>query len=136
MKHIWVRPATQDDLPKLQNWITENPRNEFDPDVFTYPETTVLCAHHGEPVLYLPIQIAAILESLAPNPDASPLELAEALKNLLVTVGCLAKSRGIHELYFLSTDPAVDKIALNHGFEELPYKVLRIKLDKVHEPND
>jgi N-acetylglutamate synthase-like GNAT family acetyltransferase len=133
---IWVRPVRQDDLETLVKWLHETPNNLFDRDVLRYPETTVLCAHDAKPVMYLPVQVAAVLESIAHKPDATPLEMAEALKETLKVITYLCKQRGIHEIYFLCKDEDVVKLATRHGFEEMPWKTLRLKLDKLEEPDE
>lgn len=135
MKQVWVRPADEKDIPKLEKWLKDTANNLFDPDVLTYPQTTILAAHDTEPIVYMPVQIAAVLESLAVRPGASPLEFASAIKELIKTVAFLSKTRGIHELYFVSKDENVNRLAAKHGFEEVPWKLLRLKLDKL-ETND
>lgn len=136
MKQMWVRPITEADLPKLSEWMHSTPDNLFDKDVLRYPETTTLCAHSGEPVMYLPVQAAAVLESIARKPDATPLEVAEALKQLLKVIVTLCSMRGIHEVYFLCKDENVVNLAKRHGFEEMPWKTLRMKIDKLGQEDN
>jgi hypothetical protein len=152
MKDIWVRPAKQTDLPLLDHWFTHTPDNLFDPDIARYPETTVLCATDGKPLVFMPIQVASILESLAVKPGASPAEVARSLELLIKSVALLSGGKGIHELYFLCHDPNVIKLAKRHGFvdmtsaldkcphcgHEIPAPhttTLRLKIDKIDESN-
>lgn len=132
MKQIWVRPVTQDDLENMAHWLVLNgDKNLLDLDVAKYPETTHLCAHDGKPLLYLPVQLTAMLESLAPRPDASRQELAAALEKLMKVVIFLALKNGLHELYFVTTDQQLEQFAVRHGFEVMPGTTLRLKLDKL-----
>jgi len=131
MKQVWVRPLEPSDLPKLQEWMTRiASENLFDPDVLSYPHTVVLVAHDGEPLLYMPVQLTATLESLAPRPGATPREMAEALKQMVKAVAFLSHGKGIKEVYFVCKDPDVVELAKRHGFEEMP-TTLRLKLNQL-----
>lgn len=133
MKPVWVRQLKVDDQKYLAKWMVETPQNLLDPDVFGYPETSILVAHDEQPLIFMPIQLTATLESLAVRPGASPLQVAEALKQLIKATVLLAGAKGIHELYFLCKDPDVVKLAKHHGFEELPWTTLRLKIDKLEK---
>jgi N-acetylglutamate synthase-like GNAT family acetyltransferase len=137
MKQVWVRPLEERDLPKLADWITRiADKNILDPDVLKYPETTVLCAHTDKQRLFMPVQLAAMLESLAPAPDLTPMEFSECIKQLVKAVALAARGKGVHEVYFLCKDEDVVKLAKHHGFEELPYKTLRLKLDRIETQDE
>lgn len=148
MADMWVRPIRQADIPLVSDWITKTKNNQFDPDTISYPETSVYCASDGEPVCYLPVQAVAMLESLATKPGTSKIKVARALAALIRSIALLASNKGLHEMYFLSGDPATVAFAKKHGFEDMtgapdrcphcskrlpqPHAVtLRLKLDKI-----
>lgn len=133
MKQIFVRQAVPNDAPIYQEWAPTTKDALLDPGVLTYPSTRVLVAHHGDPVLMMPVQTAFVLESLAVKPGLSPLEEAEALKQLTKTVAYAAGSQGVREIYFLCKDERVVEFAKRHGYEEIPWKCLRLKLDDVEK---
>lgn len=122
-------------MDKLAEWATKTPHNLLDEVAVARPETTVLLAHNDKPITFLPVQIVAALESLATNPDATDLEKAKALEQLVKTIAFLARKQGIHEIYFYTKDDDVAKLAIRHGFEDMPHRTLRLNLDKL-EGND
>lgn len=138
MKQTWVRPAELKDAEQLALWSVANvEKNELDPAVLRYPQTSVLVAHDGKPVTFMPVQLVAMIESLASRPGVTPLQLADALKELLKTVVFLSKKQGVHEVYFLGTDEAVTRMAQRHaGFEELPWKAYRLKIDRLEDDSN
>lgn len=69
-----------------------------------------------------------MLESLAINPESSELDKAQALRDLVKAVSLLASTEGITEIYMLDGGGGVAELATKHGFEELPYKIYRLKL--------
>jgi hypothetical protein len=70
------------------------------------------------------------MESVAMNPEASDLDKAQALRDMTKAATLLASSHGIREVYFLGGQGGVGEMATRSGhcFEELPYKVFRMKL--------
>jgi len=136
MKPIKVRLIRPEDEELFVDWSARNlSHNQFDPDVLSYPQTTVLCAEDEQPEMFMPVQLAVVLESLAPRPDATPLKRAAAIRRLVFTVAELAKKIGVGELYFVSKDQDIIDMALRHGFEKAPGTVLRLKLKKLGESN-
>ncbi len=133
MKQIYVRPFEKRDVETFTEWATRVvDKHLLDMDVLTYPETAVLVAHDSTPLMYLPIQQTAMLESVVPRPNLTPLQSAEALQQLIKGAVLLLKARGgIHELYFVCQDPELEKFAKRHGFQEVPGVTLRLKLDKI-----
>ena len=126
---IDVRLADPDIEPVIDWCQANSERNAFDRDVLTYPATKVLAAHdNGTVFCYLPVQGAAVFESVGPNPDATPLQVAASLVEM-VKGGCLmAYANGMREAYFLSSDEITGEGAKKLGFEELPYTVYRKRL--------
>lgn len=141
MQPIWVRPAEPKDAGLLADWMAKaRAINIFDMDIVNYPSLQVLCAHNSEPLLYMPLQLVVMLESLAPKPGITPREEALALRELAHAVVLLAKQHKVSEVYFLCKDQRVVDFATAHGFQQMPdhVKTLRLKLDKLessHEAN-
>jgi hypothetical protein len=126
---IWVRFADPDKEP-VENWCEYNSlRNAFDKAVLGYPSTKVLAAHNnGKVYAYMPVQGTAMLESIGPNPDTTPLEQASAIVELVKSAATLAHGAGYREIYYLSSDDITDEGAAKLGFQLLPYRVLRKRL--------
>lgn len=126
---VYVRPAKPDDSKAFLDWSLETPNNEFDPQVARTPTTIVLCAYDKDgPLAYQPVQKVFMMDSFAHRPGNTHLQNAEALKNLFQATVTEAHCQGVNEIYFLSTEPGTDKLTKNHAFEELPYRVFRVKL--------
>jgi hypothetical protein len=137
MKQVWVRPANAGDLEKLVDWtVASLEASHFDPDILGKPSTLLLAAHDSQPITFLPLQMVLMLESVVSDPEASPERRALAIRELTKAAAYVARSKGVNELVFLPTDPELEKLAKKHGFEELPYKVMRLKLDSIENPND
>jgi hypothetical protein len=135
MKTVWVRPLRPDDIPLLTDWITRiADRNLLDADAMKHAR--VLVAHDDKPLLFLPVQGAAVLESLAPRPDATAAEIALALRELIKQVAFICRTGGVNEIYFFCKDEDVLRLAQRHGFEEMPWKCVRLKIDKLEKPAD
>lgn len=128
MHQLKVRYITPDDQKKFIEWVNSTPNNLYDSGVLAYPTLNVLCSYNDSPVAYLPVQQALFLESLAVKQGASPLETGQAFRDLVKGAELHASSIGIKELYFLCKDENVLKVAENHGFERIPWPLVRMKL--------
>jgi hypothetical protein len=136
-KQIYVRPAEAKDAELFTEWAKASAQiNLFDPDVMSYPSTVTLVAHSDQPEVFMPLQTTVTLESLAPRPGISPLTEAVALRELIHAAALMAHMAKVKELYFLCKDDRVIELAKRHGFEELPFTTLRLKLDKIEKPHD
>jgi hypothetical protein len=136
LRQIWVRPAEKKDLLNIRDWMLPIAQlNLFDPDIVNYPQTQWLCAYdESGPLLYMPYQPVISMESLAPRPGLSAREEAMALREITKTVAYKAKECRIEEIVFACKDERVIDFAQAHGFEVLPWKVLRLKLKNLEEP--
>lgn len=128
---VMVRLADRGNEPVME-WLSANAsRNGFDPEVLDYKCTKVLAAHNnGTVYVYMPAQPVVMLESIGPNPEAKPLEVATGVMELVKAAAMMAVSSDppISEMYFLASDELTAKGAKAMGFVELPYKVYRRKL--------
>lgn len=127
---IDVRLAESNTEPVIDWCQANSERNAFDRDVLDYPATKVLAAHNnGTVYAYMPVQGVAMLESIGPNPAINPIQIAAAIVEMVKGACLMAYANGMRECYFLSSDSLTAEGAKKMGFEELPYKVYRKRLE-------
>lgn len=130
-KSVSVRLVAEGDADRFLEWSLTTPNNQFDPQVVKYPNTFVLCAETPDKVVcYLPVQRPLCMESIARNPEATPQEMAVALRELTAMVATLAQKSGSGEMYFLATEETVEKFAEGRKFEKLPWTLYRARVDE------
>jgi len=127
---VYVRPIRPDEADQYFSWGIENAdKNEFDPAVALFPSSTTWCAYDGTgPIAYQTLQQPIMLESLAPRPGLSPVQVASSLKELTKNAITFASTKGAGEVYFLGSDEDTETFATNKIFEQLPFKIFRVKL--------
>ncbi len=129
MKQLKLRFARAEESKQVMDWIREHPENDFDPDIIDYPTLQVFCAYSDDGVeAYIPTHNVKVLESTALRPGVDIGTAAQALRDFTKAAELMASSQNIRELYFLCRDEALIAMARNHGYEEMPFKVLRMKL--------
>src|SRR5262249_19659827 len=117
------------DWPQMAEWMALLAgRNNVDTEIFSYPATEVLKASNGKAIMYMPIQKTFFLESLAINPEATPLETASALNALFNVIEFEGRSQGHGETYFLCADEQTCKFAEHQGLEKVNLTLYRRKL--------
>lgn len=122
---IRVEYATAADGAECADWIGKLAhRNNIDPDVFSYPTLQVFKASNGRAISYTPSQTTWFLESLAFNPDATPLEKAVALRETFTVIEFEARRQGIREIYFLCSDTETKLFCVHHHFDVMTPEVL------------
>ena len=127
---ILVRLAEPTTEPVVDWCQANSARNAFDKDVLDYPSTKVLAAHNnGTVYAYMPIQGTAMLESIGPNPEATPMQVASGVVECVKGAALLAYGAGYREIYYLASDDITAEGSKRLGFEELPYRVFRKKLE-------
>ena len=135
--HIFVRPAREEDREQFIQWSIKTENNLLDPDVIKYPSTLVWCAFdENGPIVYVPVQQPLFMESLAINPEASPALVAMALKELTQNLVTQAILKGSGEIFFLCTDEQTIDYAKRQAFEEMPWRILRIKISDLEKSHD
>lgn len=128
---VWVRPIqSAKDVDLLHKWSSDNKTNLFDASVLSYPKTQVFVAHKKDPLVMLPVQMTFTLESLAINPEATNMEIAESMRQLLKHIVYKAHELGIKEINFFSADDQTSALAAKY-FEEVHYRLFRLKLDSL-----
>jgi hypothetical protein len=131
--YVFVRPATPADAATVIEWSKNTP--ECDYKAGLYRTSFTLCAFDKDgPLAYLPVQMPLVFEALATRPGATPQEVALALKELVQECVTQAYIRGAGELYFLCTEESAKEFATNQVFEELPWRVCRMKLSDLEKP--
>lgn len=135
MNRVWVRPIKPEESKIFLDWSLENKeKNEFDPQVPLYPSSTTWCAYDKDgPLAYQTLQRPVMLESLAPRPGSSPIQISSSLKELTKNAVTFSHTVGAGEIYFLGSDDSTNKFACNKIFEELPYKVYRCRLSELSD---
>lgn len=130
MKHVYVRAATEEDIPKFVEWSGQNPH--FDAAVMGYPSTFTLVAYDGNgPLAFMPVQQPFYMEAISFKPDSSDFEKALAMKELTHALITYCHAKGSGEIYFVGTNEGTNKFAASQAFEEMPFKVYRVKLHQL-----
>lgn len=128
-KPIFVRGAKPEETQLFFDWAKENARGEFDPEVARFKSSITWCAYDKDgPLAFQTVQRPLMLESLAPRPGATNLQIASALRELTQNAVSQASIIGAGEIYFLGSSDDTNKFATNNIFEEVPMKVFRLKL--------
>jgi hypothetical protein len=135
-KHVFVRPLDNINHPKdgqmFLDWAAENPVNEFDPEVAKFKSSYTWCAYDKDgPLAYQTIQRPLMLESLAHRPGATKQQTAIALRELTQNAITQSQLLGAGEIYYLGSDTPTNDMATSQVFEELPYKVYRLKIKEL-----
>ncbi len=129
MKQLKLRFARPEESTQVMEWIKTHPENDFDPDIIGYPTLQVFCAYSDDGVeAYIPTHNVKVLESTALKPGIEISTAAQALRDFTKAAELMASGQNIRELYFLCRDEALIAMAENHGYELMPFKILRMKL--------
>jgi hypothetical protein len=137
MLPVFVRPARLSDRLLFCKWALTTKNNAIDPKVLTYKNTSirVACNKNG-PIVFMPVQRPLHMESLCVNPKASSGEVAVALRALFQDVILSAMQEGSGEIFFAASESTIPELAKKAGFEELPWKVYRIKISDLEKESD
>jgi hypothetical protein len=119
-----LEKAEKDDAREMAEWMMKNYLQNN-----ASIESLKHCSYFKiAGILYLPVKVVLMLESLAPNPGVT------GAKRLLAIRRALDDLRKLYphaEFYFLTKGNSVlDEAAKFYGFTEMPYKVFRMR------PND
>jgi hypothetical protein len=119
------------------SWAIENEdKSKFDPATPLYKSSTTWCAYDNTgPLAYQTIQRPIMLESLAPRPGLSPIQISSLLKELTQNAVTFAHTTGAGEIYFLGSDSDTDTFASNKIFEKVDMPVYRVKLSDLEGKN-
>lgn len=129
-KKLTVRLAKPEEAETILQWMIANSaKNNFDLQSVVCPSTMVLCAENGTPKVFMPMQAVFVLDSLGPNPAIGHSEQVLALAELLQAAKSLAQGMKVGELYFIGSDPEVNRQAELRGFKRVELPVYRLKVN-------
>ena len=123
--HIRKLSAGFKDQEKCAKALTG--RYATDDTFLNYPSTTVLVAEDGIDSVYMPVQTVYFMETMGYLKGTSNITLAKAMKQFVSILVWESRRAGHGELYFVGNKEETNTFAMNNGFEELPYKVFRLK---------
>lgn len=123
MKQLQLRYARPDEGEQILGWLKGNPQNFFNPRILKYPTLRMLCSYdESGPVAYVPVHTVLMMESVALNPEASEMNVAQALRDLVKGSQLIADAGGMREIYFLGGHGGVGEMAASpkgHSFTEV-----------------
>lgn len=126
---ISVRDAKESDAEKFLEYQFSTPNNLFDPASGLYPTSFTLVAENGEkPIVFSPVQVPYMAESLGISQTASNKEIAVSLRWIMNELVDRAKTEGRGEIYFFCSDETTSAFAEKHGFEKIPFPVYRLRV--------
>lgn len=132
---IFVRPARSSEAGLFIEWAKNQP--EWDAFIGLHPGTFTICAYNKEKIVaFLPIQQPYMYETFAPNPEATDLELASAMKEFTQFLVSQAHLKNVAEMYFLGSNDDTDSFATNHLFEKVPMSVYRVRVSDLEPHNE
>lgn len=132
---IYVRPARSSEAELFIKWAKKQP--EWDAFIGLHPGTFTLAAFNKDKIVaFLPVQQPFMYETFAPNPEATDLELATAMKEFTQFLVSQAHLKNVAELYFLGSDMDTNNLATNHLFEKLPFTVYRVRISDLEPPKE
>ena len=135
MRHIFVRPAIDSDGDAFAAWTVDTKDNLRDAEVLKYKGTVIWCAYGSSgPVVFVPVQKPVMMEALAIKPDADPVDVAVALKELVQAIVTQCHIDGTGEIYFLCKEETTKKFAEKQAFDKLPWDMYRIKVADLEKP--
>ena len=121
--------TTEEDMSLFAQWEFSTPDNLLDPDIAGYPGLRILAVTREEqPKIYVPFHPVFMIESLAHDPDITPMQNARALKKAQDDLEFMATSYGIKEIYWQCGDKSLIDLAVRRGYEVVTNTVLRKKL--------
>ena len=137
MNRVYVRPIRPDEAQIFFDWSVENAdKSQFDPVVALFPSSSTWCAYDSTgPLAYQTLQQPIMLESVAPRPGLTPVQMASCLKELTQNAVTQASVRGVGEILFLGSDEDTNLFASSHIFEEVNMKVYRVKIADLEGEN-
>lgn len=129
MKHVFTRLLNGLDAEELEIFKDsfKASNGELGQEC-TYPETKIMVAENGRPLLFLPIQSCYVMGSLGYK-EVSNLELASAMRQVVSTLVWESRAQGRGDIYFVGGHELSDQFAENNGFERVDKPVFRMRLN-------
>lgn len=112
-----TRLAKPEEAEMAVEWLNSTPENMFDSNVLRYQSTVTLCVANGQPLLFMPLQVAVFMDALGKKPDIRKREMAFALIEVIEATKRFAKGGQLSEIYFFCKEKTVSAQAPHFGFE-------------------
>lgn len=123
MRQLKLRYAKPDEGGQILSWLQGNSQGFFAERILQYPTLRMLCAYEegGEVAAYLPVHQVLVMETVARNPESSPLVTAQALRDFTKAAELIADAGGMREILFLGGHGGVGEMAATpgHSFQEV-----------------
>lgn len=117
MKFVTVDFAVPD--KEMEQWAQNT--EHFDFTVFRFASTATMVARTSEKqIMYMGLQQPLVLGPFTTNPEATDFEVATALREIMVAARVFAQTKGIGEVYILTADENIKRLAAKLEMEELP----------------
>lgn len=108
-----IRKVGLRDAGYVLEWIRENKhRNDLDEMMFDYPTCEVLTDGNAA----IPMHQTLTLESMGFKPGTHPKDMVRSVDALMEAIEGVAFNANIRELYYVSSDPEVDRAAERRGW--------------------
>lgn len=129
VKHVFVRPLRPDDGQDFSKWLFQTKDNAPDQKAILAPSSFTVCAFNKDKkILFAPIQNPMFLESLAVNPEATELEQASAMREVVQYLVSRGYATGQIEIYFLGSHEGTNEFANSQLFERVDLPLYRVKI--------
>lgn len=129
MKPVWAKPWQSHEVQQAMEWLAENQGNGYEPEVIRYPATLVYKAERNDrPILYQCFQNVVMVDALGVAPDASPLDIAAGLQEVVKAAIWEGRKAGHGQIFMRCSKQETEEFARKHGFEESAYPVYRMKI--------
>lgn len=126
-----IRPAKPGDAENCYKAVSANrTKNGFENDLLKYPNVKISVVENNDQALVFSFShTPLLLDSLGINPAAEKHEIITALRLILAQAIEQAREQGCGEIIFAGSEPSIPRLAKHVGFEELPYKFYRLKVN-------
>jgi len=134
-KQIWIRPmkSTPAETKLFAEYLYANrTKNRFDPEIFEQNRAKVFAAYNDEGIKgFVPVRNSYVVESLAMQPDLSPITEAKILQAFQHMIVNKAAENNIHDANFCSFDQTVLDIARNYGWKDVIVPTVNLKFSEL-----
>jgi len=135
LKEPTIRVMPPEMAPLAAEWFLRNKDNSgLEPDMLSYPATRILYAedpYDRHPWLFVPVHPIYVMDSIAPNPEATGAQIGMALRKVTEIVKWQSAQAGHGQVYFIPSEQNIYDFATKHErFTEIGGKldVLCLKL--------
>lgn len=112
---------TETEVQEFIGWARDA-RSTFDSNIIGYPRCAMLISEKEEGALaYMPCQTVIMAEAFIPKPDASAQQKARSLLLFDKTMGCIARSMDVGDVYAYTPVGEAEWASqmIHHGWKEI-----------------